>query len=58
MNTTLIMVSLPVGGALLTYSVLRGEDMRLTGRAMALTGLALGLMQTSVGLQLIAMISI
>ncbi|MDP3959362.1 MAG: hypothetical protein Q8Q26_04695 [Pseudorhodobacter sp.] len=58
MNTTLIMVSLPVGGALLTYSVLRGEDMRLTGRAMALTGLALGLMQTSFGLQIVAMIPV
>ncbi|MDP2737601.1 MAG: hypothetical protein Q8O82_02575 [Pseudorhodobacter sp.] len=58
MNTTLIMVSLPVGGALLTYSVLRGEDMRLTSRAMALTGLALGLMQTSFGQQIAAMITI
>jgi len=48
MNTTLIMVSLPVGGALLTYSVLRGEDMRLSSQAMALTGLMLALTQAGV----------
>ncbi|MDP4032153.1 MAG: hypothetical protein Q8P60_04730 [Pseudorhodobacter sp.] len=56
MNTTLIMVSLPVGAALLTYSVLRGEDMRVTGRAMALTGITLGLMQSPFGAQIMAMI--
>ena len=58
MNTTLIMVSLPVGGALLTYSVLRGEDMRLTGRAMALTGFAMGFMQTTFGQQIAAMMQV
>lgn len=56
MNTTLIMVSLPVGAALLTYSVLRGEDMRLTGRAIALTGAALVFMQSHFGQQVLGLV--
>ncbi|MDZ4310832.1 MAG: hypothetical protein U1A24_09795 [Cypionkella sp.] len=45
MNATLIMVALPVGAAMLTYSVLRGENMRLTTAAMVATGLASTLFQ-------------
>ncbi|MBD3765490.1 MAG: hypothetical protein IE927_12380 [Rhodobacterales bacterium] len=41
MNATMIVVALPVGAAMMTYSLLRGEDMRLSGRAMALTGAVL-----------------
>ena len=40
MNATLIMVALPVGTAMLTYSVLRGENMRLTSAALVATGMA------------------
>ncbi len=40
MNATLIMVALPVGAAMMTYSVLRGENMRLTSAALVATGLA------------------
>lgn len=46
LNSTLIIVSLPVGAALLTYSLLRGEDIQLSARAMALTGTLLGLSQS------------
>jgi hypothetical protein len=40
-NTTLLMVSLPVGAALLTYNVLGREDSRVTARVMALTGIGM-----------------
>lgn len=49
MNATLIMVALPVGAAMLTYSVLRGENMRLTTAAMVATGFASSLLQTPLG---------
>ena len=48
MNATLIMVALPVGAAMLTYSVLRGENMRLTSAALVATGLASSLFQNPV----------
>lgn len=38
-NTTMLMVSLPVGAALLTYNILGREDSRVTARLMALTGI-------------------
>ncbi|GLS87362.1 hypothetical protein GCM10010873_23360 [Cypionkella aquatica] len=44
MNATLMMVALPVGAAMLTYSVLRGENMRLTSAALVGTGVASSLM--------------
>ncbi|WP_102223533.1 hypothetical protein [Acidimangrovimonas sediminis] len=42
-NTTLMLVALPVGAALMTYNVLGGEDAKLTARATALTGAAIGI---------------
>lgn len=56
LNATLVMVSLPVGAAMITYAVLRGEDMRLSGRAMALTGAALAFSQSAMGQSVMAMI--
>ncbi len=38
MNATLIVVYAPLGAALMTYSLLRGEDIRLTARALTLVG--------------------
>jgi hypothetical protein len=38
MNGTLIAVAAPVGAAVMTYSLLRGEDMRLTARALTVCG--------------------
>lgn len=40
-NTTLLMVSLPVGAALLTYNVLGREDSKVTARVFALTGIGM-----------------
>ncbi len=45
-NTTLLMVSLPVGAALLTYNVLGREDSRVTARMMAVTGVVVGMLHT------------
>ncbi|NUB42936.1 hypothetical protein GEU84_000930 [Fertoebacter nigrum] len=56
LNATLVLVSLPVGAAMITYSVLRGEDMRLSGRAMALTGAALAFSQSAMGQSMLAAI--
>lgn len=55
-NTTQIMVSLPVGAAMMTYSVLRGEDIRLSARAMAITDTIVGLTQSPLGHQISTMI--
>ncbi|MBT9247350.1 hypothetical protein KM031_15285 [Gemmobacter fulvus] len=55
-NCTLMMVSLPVGAAVMTYSLLRGEDLTLSARALALTGTAIGLWQSGLGGQLGALI--
>ncbi|MFT4151195.1 MAG: hypothetical protein QM656_13435 [Paracoccaceae bacterium] len=41
MNATLLVVLLPLGAAMTTYTLLRGADMRITGRAMALAGFGL-----------------
>jgi hypothetical protein len=38
LNATLIFVWMPFGAAVMTYSILKGEDMRLSARLMALTG--------------------
>lgn len=58
MNATLIMASLPIGVALTTYAVLRGENMRMTTAAMVFTGLAGTIMQSEIGVQLMAMANI
>lgn len=57
MNATLIMVALPVGAAMLTYSVLRGENMRLTSAALVATGFATSLLQSPFGQHLVAIAS-
>lgn len=39
LNATLILVWAPLGVAVMTYSLLKGEDMKLSARMMVLTGL-------------------
>lgn len=56
MNTTLILVSLPVGASLMTYSLLRGGDMAISGRVMAVTGTVMGLWDNPISHQLAAFI--
>ena len=58
MNATLIVVSLPIGAALMTYSVLRGENMRMTSQALVATGVASTLMQSDFGQQIVALVGI
>ncbi|MGB8815365.1 MAG: hypothetical protein WCC57_19480 [Paracoccaceae bacterium] len=55
MNATLVMVSLPVGAALMTYALLRGEDMRMSSRMMALSGTLLGLSHSPIGHRVMAL---
>lgn len=55
MNATLIVVYAPLGAAVMTYSLLRGEDMRLSGRVMALVGTFLALSNSPIGQTMAAM---
>lgn len=48
-NATLILIYAPLGAAVMTYSILRGEDMRLSARLMAVTGTLFAVAQTPVG---------
>jgi len=45
MNTTLMLVALPVGSAILVYNMIRGEDLNLNARAIAATSTIVGLAQ-------------
>ena len=58
MNATLILVWAPLGVAVMTHALLRGEDMRTSSRWMVMTGMVLGLAQTPMGLQVAAMASV
>lgn len=55
MNATLIVVYAPLGAALMTYSLLRGEDMRLTARALTLVGGMSLFLRSPLGHSLIAL---
>lgn len=56
MNCTLLAVNLPVGAAVMTYSLLRGENIGLSARAMALTGAAMVFLQSGLGDRLSALL--
>ena len=49
MNATLILVWAPLGAAVMTYSLLRGENMRLSARTMAVAGTLFALAHSPVG---------
>lgn len=55
MNATLILVWAPLGAAVMTYSVLKGEDMRLSARLMAVSGTFFAVAHSSVGQSFAAM---
>lgn len=55
MNATLIMVWMPLGAAVMTYSLLKGEDIRLSARLMAVTGTLFALSQTPLAQSVAAM---
>jgi len=54
MNATLIAVWAPLGAAAMTYSILKGEDMRLSARLMLLGGSIAALSQTPIGQHMVA----
>ncbi|ALG90136.1 MULTISPECIES: hypothetical protein [Actibacterium] len=55
MTITLMVLSFPVGFAMLIYNVLRGENLKMTARAMALTGVGVGLASTQATQTLLSM---
>lgn len=54
MNATLIMVSMPLGVAVLGYGLIAGDNMRLTSRLMVLTGCISALSRTDLAQQMAA----
>lgn len=57
-DATLMLVALPVGAAMMIYSLSRGPDLHASARAMAISGLGLGLlymMGSTVALGLLAL---
>lgn len=57
MNATLIVVWAPMGAALMTYSLLKGENMRLSSRMMAVAGTVFALAHSPFGVSVAAMAS-
>lgn len=55
MNATLIMVWLPLGAAVMTYSLLKGDDIHLSARLMVATGTIVGLANSPFGQTVAAM---
>ena len=49
LNATLILVWSPLGAAVMTYSLLKGEDMRLSSRTMAVAGTLFALAHSPLG---------
>ena len=54
-NTTLILVWSPLGAAVMTYSLLKGEDIRLSSRMMAVAGTLYALAHSPMGQSFAAM---
>ncbi len=55
LNATLILVWSPLGAAVMTYSILKGEDMRLSARLMAVSGTLFALAHSPIGQTVAAM---
>lgn len=58
LNATLILVYAPLGAAVMTYALLKGEDIRFSARMMAVVGTVVGLAQTPIGHTVKAMASV
>lgn len=56
MNATLIVVYAPLGAAVMTYALLKGEDMKLSARLLMLTGSISMMVQTPIGQSVVAMV--
>ena len=55
MNMIVIVMSLPVGLALLAFNILGGENLRTTAHVIALTGMGVALSQTPQGGHILSM---
>ena len=55
MNMIVIVMSLPIGLALLAFNILGGENLRTTAHVIALTGMGAALSQTPQGVQILSM---
>lgn len=55
MNATLIMVWLPLGAAVMTYGLLKGDDIHLSARLLVATGTIVGLAHSPLGQTVAAM---
>ncbi|MFN4153204.1 MAG: hypothetical protein ACK4HF_00990 [Paracoccaceae bacterium] len=55
MNATLIIVWAPLGAAVMTYALLKGENMKFSSRLMVLAGLFGAVLNTPIGQQMAAM---
>lgn len=55
-NATLIVIALPVGAAMMTYSVLRGENINTSARMLAIIGMAVGLQHSPVGQHIMTLV--
>lgn len=55
MNATLIVIYAPLGAAVMTYALLKGEDMKLSSRLMMLTGSFALMAQTTIGQSVVAL---
>ena len=55
LNATLILVWAPLGAAVMTYSLLKGEDMKLSARLMVLTGLFATAIEGTIGQHMAAL---
>lgn len=55
-NATLIVIALPVGAAMMTYSVLRGENINTSARMLAIIGMAIGVQHSPVGQHIMTLV--
>lgn len=56
MNATIMIMSLPIGASVMTYSLLRGGNLRSSARVMALVGIAIGVSQMMFGVPMPGML--
>lgn len=56
LNTSLLIVALPVGAAMLTYNALGRESLTATARAMAITGVGIFYSQLPIAQKMLALI--
>lgn len=56
MNATMMVFALPIGASMMTYSILRGENLHASARMLAIIGTLAGLQYSPFGVQILTMI--